>query len=304
MKARRLLPYIIGLLVLAFALGSLPRSQLGGSILFHSYWLLYLVYLGPLAILGMIVALILLVGFNWKFLSEGIGYGLAKKKRKTRARSRRSFVVAAAFWALAVAVLLAKGCTPFCSNGTTMALKDAIVGASGASPSLLQGDNAIQVLGQVVQTAWFSYAFLGLLVVSGVVIVQSLRVALREVRDKDQQLFPGNRQERLEAVQEALRLVDDARLDAASRIISCYQHLISAASRMGAPVSSDRTARELESGIRTMFGLEGPAITSLTLLFEETRYSLHVMTDDDAQRAYEYLQSIAEELNIQMTVPA
>ncbi len=270
--------------------------------MFHSYWLLYLVYVGPLATLGIFVALILLVGFNWKFLSEGIGYGLAKRKRKTQPRSRRSFVVALLSWAVAIAVLLAKGCTPFCNKGTVAGLKDAVLGGTGAGPNPLQADNAIQALGQVVQAAWFSYAFLGLVVVSGLVIVQSLRVALREVRDGNQQLFPRNRQEGLEAVQEALRLVDDARLDPGSRIISCYQHLISAASRMGAPVSSDRTARELEKGIRTMFGLAGPAITSLTLLFEEARYSLHVMTEDDAQRAYEYLQSIAGELDIQMTV--
>ncbi len=274
--------------------------------MFRSYWLLYLVYVGPFAILGILVALILLVGFNWKFLSEAIGYGVAKSMGKRQRRSRLNFVVAAAFWGLAFGVLLAKGCTPFCSNRGTSALKYQIVGGNagnGAGVIFLPGDSAIQALGQIVQTAWFGYAFWGLVIVSGVVIVQSFRVAMREVAGGKQQLFLGSREEGLEAVQEALRLVDDARFDAGSRIISCYQRLISAASRMGAPVSSDRTARELESGIRGMFGLEGPAITSLTLLFEEARYSLHVMTEDDAQRAYEYLQSIAGELNIQMTVP-
>src|SRR5439155_808898 len=71
-------------------------------------------------------------------------------------------------------------------------------------------------------------------------------------------------------------------------------------SRLGAPVSSDLTARELDRAVRSTFALKGPATTNLTQLFEEARYSLHEIDDDDADKAHEYLESVAEELKIQL----
>ncbi len=289
--------------MLAFALGSLPRSEPGGSLLFRSYWLLYLIYLGPLVILGIMVALILLIALNWKDLSQGIGYGLAGRRRQRKPRSRRSFVVAAFFWALALGVLLAKGCRPICKTGMiTTTTKVQIVGANASAPDPLQIGNAIPVVENLVQTNWFGFAFLGLLIVSGVVIFQSIRVAVRETRETNSGMFAGNQEQGLEAVQEAMKLVDDSALDPRSRIMACYQHLISATSRLGAPVSSDQTARELERGIRSMFSLKGSGIHELTQLFEEARYSLHPITEEDAKKGYQHLQSIATELNIQITV--
>jgi hypothetical protein len=284
-------------------LGSLPRSEPGGSILFRSYWLLYLLYLGPIAILGILVALTVLIGRYWRDLSEGIGYGLARKRRARKPRSRRSFIVAVLFWALAIVVLFAKGCTPFCKNDTTpTTIKAQIVGANGSAPDLSQIGNALPVLSNFVQTSWYSLAFLALLVASTVVIFQSVRVAMRESGNNNNGVFPGNPAS-LEAVHTAMKLVGDPSTDPRNRIMACYQHLVSVAMGMGASVSSDQTARELETGIRTMFGLERPAISHLTLLFEEARYSLHPITEDDSRSAYQDLQSIAEELKIQMTLP-
>ncbi len=304
MEARRLLPYIIVLVVLAFAIGSLSRSETGGSILFRSYWLLYLFYLAPVVVLGVLVALIALIVFNWRGLSEGIGYGMAKGLRKRKRRSRRSFVIAALAWAVAIGVLFARGCTPFCKTGASSTVTTQIIGKNSSVVNILQEGGAVPIISGLVQTAWFSFAFLGLVVVCGAVLIQSIRVATKEKDDLHPGLFPENREESLKAVQEALMLVHDQMTDPRSRVIACYQHLISVAMRMGAPVSSDLTARELETGIRTMFGLEGPSISRLTLLFEEARYSLHPITEDDSNRTYQYLQSIAEELRIQMTPPS
>ena len=52
--------------------------------------------------------------------------------------------------------------------------------------------------------------------------------------------------------------------------------------------------------MRSTFALKGPATTNLTQLFEEARYSLHEIDDDDADKAHEYLESVAEELKIQL----
>jgi hypothetical protein len=110
----------------------------------------------------------------------------------------------------------------------------------------------------------------------------------------------GNQEEGLQAVREAIMLVEDPSSDPRTRIIACYQHLLATVSRLGANVSSDLTARELDGAVRSTFALKGPATTDLTQLFEEARYSLHEIRDNDADRAHEYLESVAEELKIQL----
>jgi len=155
-------------------------------------------------------------------------------------------------------------------------------------------------LSNLVQNTWFSIAFIGLLVVGGVVVMQGIRVALKETHDMKIQELQGNQAQGLQAVHEAIKLVEDPVSDPRSRIIACYQHLIATVSRLGAPMSSDMTARELDKAVRSTFGLKGPATTELTQIFEEARYSLHEMGDSDADRAHEYLESVAEELKIQL----
>ncbi|TMI54594.1 hypothetical protein E6H15_05740 [Candidatus Bathyarchaeota archaeon] len=105
---RRLLPYIVGLLVLAFALGSLPRSQPGGSLLFRSYWLLYLIYLGPVAVLGIMIALVVIVALNWRDFSSAVGFQMARQRKLRKRGSRWSILISGVFWALAIGVLMFK----------------------------------------------------------------------------------------------------------------------------------------------------------------------------------------------------
>jgi hypothetical protein len=62
------------------------------------------------------------------------------------------------------------------------------------------------------------------------------------------------------------------------------------------------TARELDKAVRSTFALKGPAITELTQLFEEARYSLHEIRDSDADKAHTYLKSIADELRVQLQI--
>ncbi len=304
MEARRLLPYIIVLLVLAFALGSLPRSEPGGSLLFHSYWLLYLIYLGPFVALGIMVTLTVLIALNWRGLSEGLGFGFAQRRKQRKPRSPLSFMVAAFFWALAIGFLLLKCGGIFCgtaSANSTSTVKQ-IVGQTLNGPDPFQaGASAVVALSNFFETPWFGFAFLGLLIVSGIVVFQSIRVALHEMGELPPRIPPGNQVEGLEAVGKAMKLVRDPSMDPRDRIIACYQHLILTASKLGAPISSDQTARELEREIRIMFGLPGPAIRDLTGLFEEARYSMHTITEEDRERAYQYLQSIAEELHVQIS---
>ena len=300
MKAPRILPYIVGLIVLAFALGSLTHGTPGGSLLFRAYWLLYLVYLGPVVILSILVALIVLIGLNYRDLAAGIGFGIAQRRKMRKRGSRYSTFVAMFIWALAIGVLLETKGSIFNPTQATNSTLTKILGENATAPSPLQTSGFLPALSNLVQNSWFSLAFLGLLVVGGVVVIQSVRVALKETHDVTIQELQGNQEQGLQAVHEAIKLVEDPASDARSRIIACYQHLIATVSRLGAPVSSDLTARELDRAVRSTFALKGPATTDLTQLFEEARYSLHEIGDSDVDKAHEYLDNVAEELKTQL----
>jgi hypothetical protein len=294
---RRFLPYLAGLLVLAFALGSLPRGTPGGSIFFQSYWLLYIIYLAPFAVLGTMVALIILIGLNWRALGTGIGMGLTGRRTMRKKRSRAYILVQAIFWALAIGILVQKQVT---ASGST--LSGSVVANIQNDPSptvnpFLAG-GILPAVSNIFGSIWFSVALLGLLIVGGLVLVQSARVAVGS-----KSMYPELEEKQLEGlktVYQAMKLVDDTASDPRSRIISCYQHMLGTVSRIGVPVSSDQTARELEKAIRSTFLLKGPATSDLTRLFEEARYSLHEIVDDDAMKAHQDLESIAAELKVQM----
>ncbi len=301
MKVPRILPYVVGLIVLAFALGSLTHGTPGGSLLFRSYWLLYLVYLAPLVILGAMVAVIILIGLNYRDLGAAIGYGIARRRKVRKRGSRYSTFVAMFFWALAIGVLIqTKGSIFNPIHAANSTIVKNIVGDNTTPPNLFQVGGILPALSSLVQNEWFSFAFLGLLVVAGVILVESFRVSLKETRDFRIQELQTNQEQGLQAVHEAIKLVEDPASDPRSRIIACYQHLVSTVSGLGAPVSPNLTARELDRAVRSTFALKGPATTDLTQLFEEARYSLHEITDSDADKAHGYLDSVAEELNIQL----
>lgn len=301
MKLPRILPYIMGLIVLAFALSSLSHGTPSGSLLFRAYWLLYLVYLGPVVILAAMVVLIILIGLNYHDIGAAIGYGMVQRRVRKKRGSQYSKFVSMFFWALAIGVLIeTKGSIFNPSKATNSTIATNIVGGDTTPPNLFQAGGILPALSNLVQNEWFSLAFLGLLVVGGVILVESFRVSMKETHDLRIQELQANQEQGLQAVNEAIRLVEDPTSDPRSRIIACYQHLVATVSRLGVPISSDLTARELDNAVRSTFALKGPATTDLTELFEEARYSLHDITDSDADRAHHCLESVAEELKAQL----
>ena len=302
LEARRVIPYIIVLLALAFALGSLPHGTPGGSLLFQSTWLLYLIYLGPILVLGLMIALIILIGLNWRILGQGIGHGLVNSKRMRKRGSKYSLVITIIFWLVAGGVLINTRGTIFNPTNSTQTNSTIakIVGESAAPQNPFLWGGFVPALSNLIQNSWFGIAFLGLLVVGGLVLVQSLRVARSEASEINARALILRRIEGLEMVNNALALIDDQAGDSRTRIIACYQNMIAAVSRLGAPVPPDLTARELESTIRSTFDLKGGAIGELTHIFEEARYSLHNINDEDALTARACLESIAAELEVQL----
>jgi hypothetical protein len=302
LDARRVWPYVIGLVILAFALGSLPRGSSGGSLLFRSYWLLYLVYLGPVVILAAMVGVIILIGLNWRDIGASIGFGIARGRKNRKRGSWASFFIAATVWAIAIGYLIASGKGIFGRNLLNQTRVTQVVADTTGGSNSAQGGVA-GIIASIVGNSWFGFVFLGLLAVGSLIVVQAVRVSLKETGDLSHDR--GHKQiEGLQAVSDAIRLVDDQANDPRSRIISSYQLLIITVSRLGAPASPDMTARELESAISSTLSLKGSATGGLTHLFEEARYSLHEITDQDALTAHDYLDSIAKELRVQIATLA
>ncbi len=268
--------------------------------MFRSTWLLYLVYLGPVVILGAMVAVIIFIGLNYRDIGAAIGFKMAQKRARKKG-SRYGIFVQMFFWALAIGVLVeTKGSilNPARGQQNSTILSD-IVGKDPTPPNPLTG-GFLPTLSNLVQNTWFSLAFLGLLIVGGVILIEGYRVSLKETRDLRVRELQSSQEQGLQAVQEAIRLVQDTASDPRGRIIACYQHLVTTVSRLGADVSSDLTARELERAVRSTFNLRGSSITDLTQLFEEARYSLHEIVESDVESAHEYLESVAEELKVQL----
>lgn len=301
MKVPRILPYLVGLVVLAFALGSLPRGASGGSLLFRAYWLLYLVYLGPVVILAAMVAVMIMIGLNYRDIGAAIGFRMTQQRRMRKRRSRNTIFIQLFFWALAIGVLIEyKGSIFNPAKGVDSTVVSNIVAPDDTAPGLFQIGGIMPVLSGLVQNTWFSLAFLGLLIVGGVILVEGYRVSLKETHDLRIQDLQSNREQGLLAVQEAIKLVHDAASEPRDRIIACYRYLMVTVSRLGAPVTSDQTARELEAAVRSTFALKGASITDLTQLFEEARYSLHEITESDVDKARGDLESVAEELETRL----
>ncbi len=310
MRTRQVLPYLAALLLLAWILGSLARSGTGGaSILSNSYWLVYLVYLIPFLALGAMVVMIVFLAISWKVLSDALGFGIARKRRMTRKQSNTiRLVVWISFWGLALGTLYWKCGGIFCkADNSTRTLGQTtetfVQGGQGAvfSPfTVLQGP--AYALADLISSGWFAIAFFGLLVVSSVILVRGIKVSLDETR-AGEYLPDRVREEGTVAVRDALRVLEKEEVaDPRTRIMACYERMIRAAASLGADVSVDQTARELESGIRRMFQLKSPSIRDLTRLFEEARYSLHPITEQDSEEAQRCLLEIGEELRATVSV--
>lgn len=301
LNAKRVLPYLTALLLIAWILGSLARSGTGGgSLLSNSYWLVYLVELLPLVALGVIIVFVASLVVNWKILSDALGFGLSRRRRVLRKKSRTvQTILFIAVWAMAGVILMVRCGGIVCkanSQETVTAVKQQVVG-TGPFPQIpLLGP--VLSLASLVDTNIFVWAFFAVTAICSVIMVRALKVSWDETRAERMMAVELVQAEGRLAVKDAIKVLDGDGGDPRMRIMACYQRMIRAAADLGAPVGADRTARELEHGIRGMFQLKGSGISRLTGLFEVARYSLHSVGEEDEQLARTCLVEISGELGV------
>jgi heme exporter protein D len=309
LKTSRLLPYLIALVLLAWVLGSLARSgTAGGSILSNSTWLVYAIELLPVIALGLILIFVVSLIANWRLLADALGSGMTRRRRAQGRKSLKlQLIIWMATWATAIVYLEVKChglvCSTANANQTISQIKSVAAGTGPLPPLPILG--AVVSFASFLDTNVFALAFFGVLVISSVIMARAVMVHLEETRNERIERVEAAQEQGREAVQAAIRVLDDeAEGDARARILACYRKMVKAASDLGAPVGPDKTARELELGIRNMFLLKGSGIARLTELFEEARYSLHPITWEDAGMARECLVEINEELGRTVSLEA
>lgn len=265
----------------------------------NSYWLLYLIALFPLIILVLSVSLVLVLAFYWRNLSGALGWGIASKRAGKKENQLIRILVFIGTWSIALVVLALHRNPNLSSSNSTIIAADKVTNGGGPPSttfSSLGGTTAF--VSNLVRSDWLFLVFLGLLVVSVLIFVRGVKVSMDLTKQLNKPgLFEAPATEGLSAVKDAIKIVQESNAGGPrERIVACYERMITAASHMGASVTPDLTARELERSIRKSFMLKGEGIRTLTGLFEEARYSLHPMTEEDSQTAYSSLVSIQEEL--------
>lgn len=98
--------------------------------------------------------------------------------------------------------------------------------------------------------------------------------------------------EALEARLYGLRLGEDLR----SVVLGAYRDMVHLFASYGVQAQKHQTAREVEAMALKKLGLSGVASRALRKLFEEARYSFHVLTDEQRQSAIESLNQVKREL--------
>jgi hypothetical protein len=244
--------------------------------------------------------------FNWRYLSDAIGLGLAKKRKAARKKKQSSIiklVVWMSTWAIAILVLTQKCGGIFCNTQGQAPPGADKVASESASGQIIPFLGTVAQLSSIVQSNWFIAAFIGFLAISTVIVARGIIVSWNETRSELVGQLAQPTAEGISSVEDAFRILEArTEADPRTRIINCYMRMVQSAQRLGASISSDQTARELEMAIRSMLMIKGSSLRELTDLFEEARYSLHPITEADADQAQQCLLDIAREMNISLSV--
>ncbi len=211
MKPRRLLPYLIALLFLAWVLGSVARStSTGGNILSNSEWLVFTIELLPIIVLGLMVMFTLFLIVNSRLLSDALGSGMTQRRKAQKKKSWKiQAIVWITGWAVAIVFLEARCHGIFCNSSSTAQTASTLQQiVSGKPLPSLPVLGTVVAFSSLIDTNIFVFAFIGLLTVGSVIAVRSVIVHLDEVRKEKVEFFEMTVKQGREVVQAAIRIID------------------------------------------------------------------------------------------------
>ncbi|HZY47206.1 MAG TPA: hypothetical protein VFE96_05345, partial [Candidatus Bathyarchaeia archaeon] len=126
--------------------------------------MIYLVDLLPVIGFGLLLAMLAIMVWNWRSISDAIGFGIARKRRTQKKKSRAvQIIVWMAAWATAIVALYGRCGDIFCKAPAKSAtLSQPVTNAvSGTGqPSSIPLLSVVIQLNSFVQSNWFYFAFL------------------------------------------------------------------------------------------------------------------------------------------------
>jgi len=135
-------------------------------------------------------------------------------------------------------------------------------------------------------------------VVSFTLILGGLRLAI-----KTRELVSDHSEEKMkvnaaEVVQQTITRLKSAK-EYHETILQCYKRMCEILSKAGLDAAPDETAREFAESIFAKLHIGEEAVTGLTFLFEEARYSDHEISEDKRIMALNHLELLQQALSPQ-----
>jgi hypothetical protein len=136
--------------------------------------------------------------------------------------------------------------------------------------------------------------FAGIILLYVIFFFAALRLAFRQNHPP----FSGEqtKREALQVVQQAVKSLTN-KAEYEETILRCYRQMCDVLRGRGFVIAPAETAREFASTVSQKLSLGSDAVEGLTFLFEEARYSAHIITDDKRRLAVNELSSIENALS-------
>jgi hypothetical protein len=258
--------------------------------------------LAPLLILSLLIWYLIILIVNRKEIIAGIATTFNLRRKPEFARTN--------FWSTIVVyvVLFSLGITIFWFGVPQRILRgmQGIFPTSGTvsnstQPNPLTGffpTVAVVYIGVLVTASIFIMSFL--------LLIGGIRLALntKEIRADDSSR--SMEEEAAEVVQQTITGLKTEREyhEYHEIILQCYVKMCSILARAGMELSPAETAREFAENISTKLHVGEKAVSGLTFLFEEARYSKHEISEEKRIMALNYLTSLQQALsaNVGMSV--
>lgn len=137
--------------------------------------------------------------------------------------------------------------------------------------------------------------FAGIAFLSVALFFGALRLAYKEGHKGSS----SGEEVKLEALQVVQQAVNSLRnnTDYEETIVKCYRQMCEVLSGRGFIIGADQTAREFASTVSKKLSLGNDVVRGLTFLFEEARYSAHIINDDQRRLAVNNLDSLENALS-------
>ena len=168
--------------------------------------------------------------------------------------------------------------------------------SSGAQIAHLnQGIKSAPSATMVALSYYMVLIFAGIAFLSVALFFGALRLAYKEGHEGSS----SGEEVKLEALQVVQQAVNSLRNNTnyEETIVKCYRQMCEILSGRGFIIGADQTAREFASTVSKKLSMGNDVIRGLTFLFEEARYSAHIINDDQRRLAVNKLDSLENALS-------